>query len=50
MVTLFIADALIEGYGSDAELTRLADEMEWIFAPVVNVDVSTTRSRDDPAR
>ena len=38
MVTMFIAEALIDGYGTNDRLTRLVDEMEWVFAPVVNVD------------
>lgn len=38
MTTMYIADALVSGWGQDPELTRLATEMEWIFAPVVNVD------------
>jgi len=38
MVTLYSAEELIDGYGTDAQLTRLADELEWVFAPVVNVD------------
>lgn len=40
MVTLFMAEALIEGFadGTDEQLARLPLQLEWIFAPVVNVD------------
>lgn len=38
MVTLYMAETLINGYGSDPAMTRLLDQLEWIFAPVVNVD------------
>eukprot|EP01043_Picozoa_sp_COSAG02_P012194 COSAG02_NODE_468_length_21758_cov_41.206796_4_plen_340_part_00 len=39
MVTLFIAEALIEGFAdNDERIVRLVLQLEWIFAPVVNVD------------
>jgi len=35
---LYIIDNLLSQYGSDSEVTRLVDNIEWFFVPVVNVD------------
>lgn len=38
MVVMFIADHLVRGYGSDDEVTRLLNQVEFIIVPVVNPD------------
>lgn len=36
--TTFMIEQLVNGYGSDARITRLLDELEWVFLPMVNPD------------
>ncbi len=36
--TTFLIEQLVEGYGSDARITRLLDELEWVIVPMVNPD------------
>lgn len=36
--TTYMIEQLVSGYGSDARITRLLDEMEWLFLPMVNPD------------
>lgn len=36
-VTFFI-EQLVDGYGSDARITRLLDELEWVIVPMMNPD------------
>lgn len=36
--TTFMIEQLVSGYGSDARITRLLDELEWVFLPMVNPD------------
>ncbi len=36
--TTFVIEQLVAGYGSDTRITRLLDEMEWVFLPMVNPD------------
>ncbi|MFI4882210.1 MAG: M14 family metallopeptidase, partial [Phycisphaerales bacterium JB064] len=36
--TTYMIEQLVSGYGSDARITRLLDEMEWVFLPMVNPD------------
>ena len=38
MVNMYIADALVYGYGSDLEITSLVDRVEIFIIPVVNPD------------
>ena len=38
MVCMYIAESLVAAYGLVPEVTRLLDSLEFIFAPVVNVD------------
>lgn len=35
---LYIIDQLLENYGTEPVATKLLDELEWFFVPVVNVD------------
>lgn len=34
----YLIEQLVEGYGTDARITRLLDELEWVFAPMMNPD------------
>jgi hypothetical protein len=36
--TTYMIEQLVSGYGSDARITRLLDELEWVFLPMVNPD------------
>lgn len=36
--TTFMIEQLVNGYGTDARITRLLDELEWVFLPMVNPD------------
>ena len=36
--TTYMIEQLVSGYGSDARITRLLDDMEWVFLPMVNPD------------
>ena len=36
--TTFMIEQLVSNYGSDARITRLLDELEWVFLPMVNPD------------
>ncbi len=36
--TTFTIESLVNGYGSDPRITRLLDDMEWVFLPMVNPD------------
>ena len=36
--TTFLIEQLVTGYGTDARITRLLDELEWVFAPMMNPD------------
>ena len=36
--TTYVIEHLIANYGSDARVTRLLDELEWVFLPMVNPD------------
>lgn len=36
--TTFMIEQLVSGYGSDARITMLLDELEWVFLPMVNPD------------
>ncbi|MCW5755794.1 MAG: hypothetical protein KIT54_01005 [Phycisphaeraceae bacterium] len=36
--TTYVIEQLVIGYGSDARITRLLDELEWVFLPMVNPD------------
>jgi len=38
MVTMFITEHLLSNYGTDPEVTRLVDAIEFIIVPVVNAD------------
>jgi len=35
---LYILNKLAEGYGTDDTITRIVDDIYWIFIPVVNID------------
>ncbi|MGI9013320.1 MAG: M14 family zinc carboxypeptidase [Phycisphaerales bacterium] len=37
-VVTYLADHLIRRYGSDDEVTRLVDNVEWIIVPLINAD------------
>lgn len=34
----YLIEQLVEGYGTDTRITRLLDELEWVFAPMMNPD------------
>ncbi len=34
----FMIEQLVEGYGTDPRITRLLDELEWVFVPMMNPD------------
>ncbi len=34
----FMIEQLVAGYGTDARITRLLDELEWVFVPMMNPD------------
>lgn len=34
----YLIEQLVDGYGDDPRITRLLDELEWVFAPMVNPD------------
>lgn len=36
--TTFLIEQLVTGYGTDARITRLLDELEWVFVPMMNPD------------
>lgn len=36
--TTYLIEQLVSGYGTDPRITRLLDELEWVFAPMVNPD------------
>ncbi len=36
--TTFMIEQLVSNYGSDPRITRLLDELEWVFLPMVNPD------------
>lgn len=36
--TTYMIEQLVSGYGSDPRATRLLDELEWVFLPMVNPD------------
>lgn len=36
--TTYLIEQLVSGYGNDARITRLLDELEWVFAPMMNPD------------
>ncbi len=38
MVTMCVADAFVSGYGNDAHVTELLDELEIVVVPVLNPD------------
>ncbi|MEM9373527.1 MAG: M14 family zinc carboxypeptidase, partial [Planctomycetota bacterium] len=38
MANMYVAETLINGYGSDPYLTGLLDAVEWVFVPVLNPD------------
>jgi len=44
---LYILNQLVEGYGNNGTITRLVDNIYWVFIPVVNIDgYLYTRSND----
>lgn len=34
----YLIEQLVEGYGSDARITRLLDDLEWVIVPMMNPD------------
>lgn len=36
--TTYFIEQLVSGYGTDARITRLLDELEWVFVPMMNPD------------
>lgn len=36
--TTYLIEQLVGGYGNDVRITRLLDELEWVFAPMMNPD------------
>jgi hypothetical protein len=34
----YMIEQLVAGYGTDARITRLLDELEWVFVPMMNPD------------
>jgi len=38
MANMLVAETLITGYGNDAYITGLVDQVEWVFVPVLNPD------------
>lgn len=34
----YLIEQLVDGYGDDPRITRLLDELEWVFAPMLNPD------------
>lgn len=38
MANMYLAETLINGYGNDAYITGLVDDVEWVLVPVLNPD------------
>jgi hypothetical protein len=36
--TTYLIEQLVTGYGTDPRITRLLDELEWVFTPMLNPD------------
>ncbi|MGD1915796.1 MAG: M14 family zinc carboxypeptidase [Phycisphaerales bacterium] len=36
--TTYLIEQLVTGYGTDARITRMLDELEWVFTPMLNPD------------
>ncbi len=38
MASMYLAEALLSGYGTDSRITRVVDATDWYIVPIVNVD------------